>query len=319
MDWDYTRSKTNTAYDILSALTGIVLGVTMVVQGAYRIYRGADGGSDILFYAGYVTMVLGGSAVAVLSLKDRIRMIGAYALTLGFSRLFLRLEDMFSTTEPVIIIIELMFVTLAVNFIRVGYHFARGNVVSRTSLIVSASILASTDLLLMVADQYASEILSYLPFSLDPYFYLVNFLMYVAIVALLDTKIVRENTVLARYARVLDRVRSAHSLDEVSYISEDAARGLLERTGPLWRSIDDRIVQSEMVFDIVSGETRSTAVAQIWKGREPLFMTVVHEGDSVLNANRFRIDEVFESEGMLFGRGKDGTSFRVLIKREEAR
>ncbi len=317
MDWEKARARTDIAYGILASAVGIILGVTMIGQGIYRIYLGIDGGAGILYFIGFAVLIPGGISVIALSRKDRVKMTGAYATALGVSRLFIRLNDISSADNIAIIIFELLFVALALNFIRVGFHFTRGNVVSRTSLIISASILASTDLLFIVADQYIKENFDFLPFQVDAYYYLLNFMMYLAIVALLDTRFVRENTILARYAAVLDRVRAAHSLEEESYIYDDVAKELLERSGPQWKRIDDGFVQSEMVFEIFTGELRSTAVAQIWKGKDPLFMTVMHKGDSIFNANRFRVDEIRESGGMLHGRGKDGTEFRILIKRRE--
>lgn len=314
MDWENTRARTKIAFDILSLLVGAILGLVMIGQGVQRICMGFDGDGRILYYIGYSIMILGGSSVVVLSFKDRVRMTGAYALTLGLSRLCLRCGDICSTTQIYIIVVELLFVVLALNLSRIGFHFARGNVVSRTSLILTASILASTDLFLIIAQEYIEQYSITLPFEIDPYYYILNFLMYVALVALLDTRVIRENTIMARYTLVLDRIRAAHSLEEGSYIYDDVARDLMERSGPSWRRIDDGMVQSEMVFDIFTGELRSTAVVQIWKGKEPLFMTVMHEGDSIFNANRFRVDRFTESDGVLYGLGKDGTRFRILIK-----
>ena len=317
MDWEKTRARTKIAFDILSLLVGAILGLAMIGQGLQRISMGFDGDASVLYYLGYSIMILGGASVVVLSFKDRVRMTGAYALTLGLSRLCLRCGDICSTTEVYVIIFELVFVALALNLARIGFHFARGNVVSRTSLIMTASIMASTDLFLIVAEDYVEQFSAYLPFEIDPYYFMLNFLMYVALVALLDTKVIRDNTVMARYTQVLDRIRAAHSLEEGSYIYDDVARDLLDRSGPSWRRIDDGFVQSEIVFDIFTGDLRSTAVVQIWKGKEPLFMAVMHEGDSIFNANRFRVDRFTESDGVLYGLGKDGTKFSVLIRGRE--
>ena len=180
-----------------------------------------------------------------------------------------------------------------------------------------ASILASTDMLLMIVDQYVEEYLSFLPFDIDSYFYLMNGLMYVALIGLLDMEIIRENTELAKHAKVLDRIRTAYSVEEKSFIYDDDAKALIDRSGPKWKDINDGFVRSEMEFDIITEELRATAVAQIWEGKEPLYMTVVSSGDSIFNADRFAVDELIETDGVLQGYGKDGTRFSILVKRRD--
>ena len=311
-----TRVNTRKAFDIISVAVGFVLAIAMIGQGIHRIYLGNSGGADILYYAAYVILTLGGFAVACLSTRNRIKMIGAYAISLGASRFLLRIEDICSTDDVRIIFIELIFVVLAVNLVRIGLQFAKGNVVSRTSLILTSSILASTDILLMVIGQYDWIYEGILPFDTDPYLYLLNFFMYVAMVALLDTEIIRENTEMAIHAKILDRIRHAYTLERNACISDNVARELINRSGPDWKEINDEKVQSEMTFDIEWEESGSTAVAQIWKGKEPLFVTVMSRGDSIFNARRFSIDRLYESNGRLYGYGKDGTRFDILIKKE---
>ena len=318
MNWETIRYRTKIAFNIISTMVGFVLAIAMIAQGVHRIYLGNNGSADPLYYTAYVIMILGGIAVAVLCRKDIIKMTGAYVITLGITRFLLRLEDIYSTDDVRIIFILIIFMVLALNLIRIGIHFARGNVVSRTSLIITSSIMAFADLLLMTLSQYDWEYHNILPFDLDPYLYLMNFLMYVAVVALLDTEIIRENMETAKQAKILDRVRSAYSLHKNSFIYDDVAKELIDRSGPDWKDINDDKVRSEMSFDIVFDEIESTAVAQVWKGKEPLFVTIVNKGDSIFNANRFRIDQLMESDGRLHGYGKDGTRFDILIKRRKS-
>ena len=315
MDWKAIRNDTKTAFEIIGIFVGIVLGIAMIAQGAHRIYLGIDSGNgSAIYYIGFVVLILGGLSVAFLSRKDRIRMTGAYALSLGVARIFNRWYDATLTDDPRIIFVEILFIMLAANTVRIGFQYTRGNVVSRVSLIITASILASTDMLLMIVDQYVEEYLSFLPFDIDSYFYLMNGLMYVALIALLDMEVIRENTELARHAKVLDRIRTAYSVEEGSFIYDDDAKALIERSGPKWKDINDGFVRSEMEFDIITEELRATVVAQIWEGKEPLYMTVVSSGDSIFNADRFAVDELIESYGVLYGYGRDGTRFTVLVK-----
>ncbi|MBP5394766.1 MAG: hypothetical protein J6Y18_02515 [Candidatus Methanomethylophilaceae archaeon] len=314
IDWDETRAKTDLAFDIFAAAVGVILGLAMMGQGGYKLYQGIDDGADALYYLGHTVMVLAGIAVTFLSAKDRVKMTGAYAIGLGISRFLLRWNDINNTDNPRLIFVEVIFMMLALNLVRIGSTYARGKVVSQLSMTLTASILLSTDILLIVVDQYVDDLLSFLPFGIDSYFYAVNALMYAALIGLLDSRFIRENTELARQAKILDRVRSAYSIEETSFVTRDVADCLLGRSGPLWKEINDGTVQSEMEFRIVHEETRASAVAQIWNGKDTLYITVVSEGDSIFNANRFGIDELVESEGALCGYGKDGTRFRVMIK-----
>ena len=317
IDWDETRAKTDLGFAIFATVVGVILGLAMIGQGGYKLYQGIDDGADTLYYLGHTVMVLSGIAVTFLSTKDRVRMTGAYAIGLGLSRVLLRLNDINNTDNPRVIFVEIIFIVLALNMMRIGSYYARGRVVSQLTMTLTASIFVSTDILIIVVDQYVGELLSFMPFEVDPYFYMVNALMYAALIGLLDSKFIRENTELAKLARILDRVRAAHSVEETSFITVDAAKCLRERSGPLWKEMDDDIVQSEMEFLIRHDDNKAVAVAQVWKGKDPLYVTVVSEGDSVFSANRFRIDEITESEGVLCGYGKDGTRFKVLVKGED--
>ena len=73
-----------------------------------------------------------------------------------------------------------------------------------------------------------------------------------------------------------------------------------------------------MEFEIIQDDSKLTAVAQIWKGKDPLYITVVKKGDSIFNANRFRVDGLNESEGILYGYGKDGTRFHIPVRGRDA-
>jgi hypothetical protein len=314
INWKETRAKTDLAFDIISSMVGVLLGLAMIGQGIYRIYVGMEDGAEALYYIGNSVIILSGIAVVFLGTKDRIRMAGAYALGLGISRFMFRWNEINATDDSRMIFVEVLFMILALNLVRIGFYYIRGKVVSLLSLIVTASLMAGMDIFLIVLDQYTDQLPFVLPFEIDPYFYMMNALMYVALIGLLDTRLIRENTELAKQAKVLDRVRSAYALEKDSYITEEAARCLLDRSGELWRDVDDGTVQSEMTFHIVHDDFTSTAVAQIWKGKDPLYLTVVYEGDSVFNANRLRIDDLRLSEGILYGYGKDGTRFRVLVK-----
>ena len=317
IDWEKTRYNTDRAFNILSICVGIVIGVVMFAQGAYRVDLNVDGGMDILFNLAQAIMIVGGIAVVVLSFIDRIKMTGAYAVSLGLSRTLLRIYDLSDMSEILLIIVEIVFLLLSMNLIRIGFYFVRGLVVSRGTLMLTASIMLATDILIIVIDQYSEEYLELLQIDIDAYYYMLNALMYLALIGLLDTKLIRENTELAQQAKVLDRFRAAYTLDDKSNITREAAGCLLERSGPLWRDIDDGTVRSEMAFTITSKDSRSDAVAQIWEGLDPIYFTVIHEGDSVLNANRFRIDKIVESDGILYGYGKDGARFSIVIKEEE--
>lgn len=314
MDWEKAERDTKKAFDILTSMAGFILGIAMIGQGAYRMYLGFENSAGLLYHSGYIVLILGGLVTAFLCRKDTIRLTGVYAITLGASRFLQRCYDISSTDDIRLIFVAVIFMVLALNFIRTGIHFVRGNVVSRTSLIVTSSIMAATDLFIVTANQYLQEYIEISQLNLDVNFYLMNFFMYLALIALLDTKAIRENTEMARYTRSMDRIRTVYASGRDSFIYDDVAEGLLERSGPLWKEIDDGVVQSEMVFDITDDDMTSTAVAQIWKDDDSLFVTVVHNGDSVLNANRFRIDELVKRDGRLYGYGKDGTRFDILIK-----
>lgn len=296
---------------------GVVIGIVMIAQGAYRVYLSVDDGMDIMFNLAQAVMIIGGIAVIALSFIDRIKMTGAYAMSLGLSRSLLRIYDLTDMSDVVLIIVEMAFLLLALNLVRIGFYFVRGLVVSRGTLILTASIMLATDILIIAVDQYTEENLSFLPIDIDSYYYMLNALMYLALIGLLDTKLIRENTELAQQAKVLDRFRAAYTFEEKSSITTEAAGCLLERSGPLWRDVGDGTVRSEMAFTITGKDSKSDAVAQIWEGLDPIYFTVIHEGDSVFNANRFRIDEIVESDGILYGYGKDGARFKIAIKDEE--
>ena len=311
MNWEGLAEKMRRLFDLAPTVVSLSLGIVLVAQGIYNTFLGLKDGAVPLYFVACTIMAVGGALILLLYKKDLVRLTGIYAITLGSSRIITRYLALTSDSGTVVIVASAALMLLAANLIFTGISFTRGNVIRRTSMIITAGLLAATNMIVLT-------VLSLLGFfEEDPsgiLGYLLNFFMYMILVGMLDMEVVRMNTSDGKHATHLDRIRCSYTLDSDSTISPEVSEQLLSRSGPMWREVNDGIVQSEMVFGIKGRFLNSTVTAQIWKGKEQMYLTVTQKNGSVIYANRIKVDEIVRSEDRLCFYGRDGARFYLVIQ-----
>ena len=311
MNWEGLAEKMRRLFDLAPTIVSLSLGIVLVAQGIYNAFLGLKDGAVPLYFVACAIMAVGGALILLLYKKDLVRLTGIYAITLGSSRIITRYLALTSDSGTVVIVASAALMLLAANLIFTGISFTRGNVIRRTSMIITAGLLAATNMIVLT-------VLSLLGFfEEDPsgiLGYLLNFFMYMILVGMLDMEVVRMNTSDGKHATHLDRIRCSYTLDSDSTISPEVSEQLLSRSGPMWREVNDGIVQSEMVFGIKGRFLNSTVTAQIWKGKEQMYLTVTQKNGSVIYANRIKVDEIVRSEDRLCFYGRDGARFYLVIQ-----
>ena len=311
MNWEGLAERMRRLFELAPTIVSLSLGIVLVAQGIYGVYTGIRDGQVILYYVSNVILAVGGSLIILLCKTDLVRLTGIYAITLGSSRLITRYlaltgDDVGTMT----IVMSAGTMLLAANLVYTGISFSFGNVIRRTSMIITAGLLATANIVLMT-------ILSVLgAFEEDPsglIEYLLNFFMYMILVGMLDMEAIRMNTSDGKHATHLDRIRCSYMLDTDSSITPEVSEQLLSRSGPMWRDVNDDVVQSEMVFNIKGRFLNSTVTAQIWKGQEQLFLTITKDNGSVIHANRVKVDDIVRKDDRLCFYGKDGARFYLAI------
>ena len=311
MNWEGLAEKMRRLFELAPTIVSILLGIVLVAQGIYNILLDFKVEAPALYYVAHMIMTVGGVLIILLYKKDLVRLTGIYAITLGSSRILIRYLGLTSDSSTAIIVASAALMLLAANLVFTGISFARGNVIRRTSMIITAGILAATNMIVLA-------VLSVLgAFDEDPsgiLGYLLNFLMYMILVGMLDMEIVRMNTSDGKHATHLDRIRCSYTLDSDSTVSQEVSEQLLSRSGPLWKEVNDDVVQSEMVFGIKGRFLNSTVTAQVWKGKEPLYLTITQKNGSVIYANRIKVDEIIRNGNRICFFGRDGTKFYLVVQ-----
>lgn len=304
-------------FEIAPYILGLAMGVLLVLRGGYGIRDLIlDGSNNKYLYFAHTIAVVGGLGCIVLTRYSLVRLIGVYAISAGISRIIIRFVDVVTGVDLMMFLLSAAMFVVSANLVIKGVSFVRGNVVQRRNLIIASSLLAAGNLLIVLVLYDAGGLFDIPGTEEEMWQYFINFLTYVVLLIMLDTETIRYNSPSGRNARQLDRIRSMYSFEPYASIEPEAAYALLNRSGRMWRTVDDSVVESEMTFTITESALKAKAVAQIWKGEDPIYITVSYEGGSVILANRMRADIVTMSGNRLRIVGKDGSRIEFLIRRE---
>ena len=310
------RESVNSAIVRFFEVSPFILGVSMAVllmgRGVYGIWDLYDEGwRDWWLYLAHSITIVGGIISLVLSRYSIVRLIGVYAISVGISRIMIATAEAYYEGSLIMFMLTGALIIFSLNLIVKGISFAAGNVIGRKTMMLSSMVLAAGYLTLVLIQFDFGNIFGIVDAEDNQYQYLMNFFSYIILVVMLDLDSLRYGTRVGKHISNLDHIRGTFAFDSQAFIDTDAARCLLDRSGGLWKTIDDPVVESEMVFEIGGRVMHSTVTAQIWKGESPIYLTITYEDGSVLLANRAAVDYVFESDGKLHLMGRDGT--RIVL------
>ena len=316
MDSQKLKDMMDVVYDKFPMVLGFVMGLVLIAQGVFEIITYTK--SETMTYLdliAFIIMIVGGSLTLILCRKSQIRCIGFYALSLGSSRLLIRISSL-DFENPVSLIITLVFIGMAANLCYTGVSFTRGNVIRRSSMIITSSLLAFFNLILFSFGPTIQNYLDIKFLTYDQEVYMVNFLMYLVLLLLLDSVQIRSGSQDVQHAVCMDEIRGSYRYEKMATINRQDASCLLTRSGDRWRSIDDGFVKSEMVFEITGLSFNTSVIAQVWEGSDDLHLTIFPGSGSVVTANRLKVESMKESEGKLHFYGRTGADFSLIIKEE---
>jgi len=319
MDWQRVRSELLCIYGVFPTFIAMVMGVLLTIRGIWEIYKYFSYGDMTgIALISHVVMLIAGIFIIIYGKKDMIRTIGLYALTLGFTRLLLRYEMIQSgTLGPVTTLMVAVMMALALNLMYTGISFARGLVIRRTSMILTTGAMTAFNLILIVFAQYLEEIPEAAPLLAEMTTKMIEVLMYLVLIVMLDAEEIRYGTSDGKHIRHLDRIRANYRIDKDAYISPEAADCLMNKAGPLWKEVNDGTVEKEMSFKVTGRSMGAVIIAQIWSGKEPLYLTVIPKDGTIVYANRMKIDIVERTDDAIHFYGRDGQDFHFGIEEEE--
>ncbi len=272
-------------------------------------------------YSGDLTILVPFGATFVIALLslftkkvDIFRLIGLYALILGFQRLYLRVVMMDWDENVLDTIFSLIFIGLALNLMLTGISFTIGKVIRRSSMMI-------TSLAMIVFELFTSELAINLEDDPDAdivfllIFYKVCLIgMYLCIIGMMDSEIVRNSTKDAKYAVIMDKFRNEHQYDRGAGISSDVANALTDYSSPLWEPGPGGPVVAQLSFVIKGYSTEPHVIVQRWKDDDRLFFTMYDKPGSILLGNRCAVDKVIVNEDTIHMVGKDGTDAVLWVR-----
>lgn len=317
MDWLKLKQGFQKFFDILPIVLGVAMGIVLIAQGAHNLLnmQSTDTYPAIICLACTIMFVGGLLSIVFSAKKDLIRCIGFYALSLGLSRILIRYHGM-ADASTMSLALGWIFIIVSANLCYTGAWFTLGNVIRRTSMLLTSTLLTVVNLIIVIFGHALESALEIQILTNDPSYYMINFIMYLVLILLLDSEQIRYGTSQGKHVRHMDRIRSSYVLDKDSIVNRDVARCLLERDGPLWEHVGDGFVESEMTFKISGRTTDSCILAQIWGDTGRLYLTIMSQDGSIINANRLPIDVITEKNGRLHFYGTTGAYFSLAIEKE---
>lgn len=294
----------------------VVMAILLMVYSAFNIWLQLEYDA----YAGDLVILipLGLSfVIALLSLFikriDAIRLVGVYALILGFHRFYLRVLTTDWDADPVGSLISILFILLALRLMFSGISFARGKVVKRRSMMITTMIMVVIEL---VTSEIAGNFADIYPELIYPlvFYKLCLVSMYVCLIGLLDSELIRDSTKDAKYANAINAFRNEHRYDQGAAITSEEANALTDYSSHLWKPGPGGPVESELNFVVRGYSTQSYVVVQRWRGDDRLFFTVHGKPGSILFGNRFAVDRIDREKGAVHLIGKDGTDAVLWVR-----
>lgn len=289
------------------------MAVCMMVYSVANIYMQLNYnlyGGDFIAIAYGITLIV--SVIALFTRKvDVFRLVGIFALMLAFQRFYAKLVVFSWDDSDFTIVVNLIFMGMAVNMMITGVSFLIGKVIRRTSMMVSSTIMAVYEFFLL---EYFM-----IPYGItEPWIYYAAMLcligMYLCIIGLMDVDSIRYSTKIAKYSKSLESFRNEHQYDRGSAISHEAARALVDSRSPLWKPGKGGPVEAELHFVIEGYSTNANVTVQKWYNDDRLFFTIHDQPGSILFANRFAVDTIQMLDNKVRLVGKDGTDAILWVR-----
>ena len=137
MDWQSLKNKLEYLYEKFPVYLGVAMGFLLISLSTVNIYNlFTNEAYTFLNMTSWIFMLACGIFIIVIGWRNLVRTIGLYALSLGFTRLIMRYEQMDFSDLASTLILLIPFL-LAANLMYTGSSFSLGRVIRRTSMMPS--------------------------------------------------------------------------------------------------------------------------------------------------------------------------------------
>ena len=289
----------------------VAVGIGMIVmrilqyENEWTIIHLQDGPCG---YISRTVVVIGGVLILLFRKRGNYFAVGAYAITLGISRVIRSLPDLLSSSD-LRFYSSLAFIVIGVNLVYSGYN----HLTVRTK---NPFIMKMTAIILLSA--YLVGLLYMLCFDVDTTVILSNntdiiwyLPLYVALIIILSSKDVMENVPMGRIKRYSSLFSQKMNLGGPLTISRSDAdkisEALLDDCPWTERSIGSLSIKEDVVsFGTVSGQ-RDVVVGKV-TGKEGIVLSIVDDSrDSFVTGLRFRVTGCVRTDDTLELRDEKGT------------
>ena len=310
MGFQEFKSRMLHFYEVFPMAIAIVMGALMVIRGSWQLYGAIVNGGTIPNMAAFIIMAVAGAFIIIVGRKDLVRTVGLYALTLGLTRVLMRLDIITNPSSNILsVIFNWVLFLLALNLIYTGVSFARGKVIRRASMMATTFAFIGLNVVMMMVPLAAFGIQ-----TLDNTTRFIEVVMYIVLILMLDAESIRFGTSDGKHARHLDRVRASYRAEPWAFITPDEAENLLSGTGPMWREVGDGIVEREMVLRVSGRDIETTVVVQKWCGEDILRFNVTPNSGTIVFANKLAVERIVRDGDRIRFYGRDGTDFVYSVK-----
>lgn len=300
-----------------------IMGLLLILYGIlsfYSRYRDLEY-IDTFDVIGMSVLIALGTLILLDMSFNINRAIGLYALGIGINRI-MRFVPFLNPPSGLKFVFAIVMIGISVNLCITGIFFVMRTVRGRGSMMLTTAFMlvlnVGTIMFLMDTEM---ENLEYL-FVYEPDV-LALILMYVILLGMLSTESVRKSGSMERYNDLLSTIWRTNACSSDSFIlSSDAdtlGKAFTDRSS--WKVYNDiGPVDREFVFRIFhKGDEISYVRVQKWKTSDSLYFVISdHIEGSLIDAYRFRVDELMLKDGMITMFNDDGLHMRLTVTEREA-
>jgi hypothetical protein len=227
--------------------------------------------------------------------RNAVRAVGFYAVSLGLSRVVTSIST-FAFVSTISFVIGGVTLIMGANLLYSGYKYLRDTSRGLIGMIVSTSILALMQTIILLMN-YQAYIMTGVPLYVDIVPYAIAFLQYIVLLLILDTKEIRYSTLLQQTNTRIESIRVTNTVGGSLMLRRDdglVLKHMFDDRSSWVPLTDGGPAESEKRLVLENGRIKSVMILQKWSGHDGIYVTMANaERGSVMVANRFSVSEVY--------------------------
>lgn len=280
----------------LPRLLAILMFIFVAVDLEYNISLTVED-ADILYIGGYdPTLPIISDflvlcfAIGIIGHKNisNSKAISLYLLSLSLSRILTNTTNLLSSST-LYFIVAIVMITISLNMVVTGVFFYRGISRNRSTVMIGAMAMAIIYILVIsLRLHYAEDVIMTL---IDNLSYVVQLILYLVLLAALDTYGVFINTNVGRADTTVRELIGRTSATDKTVLSEKEVRTMINGFGNMvgWTKVNDGTpVTYEYSLIVSLGDSNSEILMQKWGDSNKVYFTIADSFiGSLVYANRF--------------------------------